>query len=134
MLFWLMACKNTEVVLQFNPDPLDFGEVAITPDMPDTGYAQLELSVINAGEEDVSLSLAPYDTTWFCIEGFPNAEEETPLSTLSPTSSYILKVGICGHEAGTFDSDVDLSIPILTDGDPASFKAAVKIHPILQSN
>lgn len=134
MLFWLIACKSPEVVLEFDPNPLDFGEVAITPDMPDVGYAQKELSVINAGEEEVTLSLAPYDTQWFCIEGFPDAEVESELSTLSPGSSYLLNVGICDHEAGTFDTDVDLTIAILTDGAPSRFEAPVKVHPILQTN
>ena len=133
MLLWLMACKSAAVVLEFDPDPLDFGEVIFGPDMPDNGYAQEELSVINAGEKDVTLSLAPYDTQWFCIEGFPEADAESPLSTLSPGANYLLEVGICDHEPGTFDSDVELALGILSDGEPSRVNATITLHPVLQT-
>lgn len=132
-MWWLLACAQPEVVLTFDPDPLDFGEVAIVPEMPDTGYAQLELTINNAGEEEVTLQLEPYDTTWFCVEGFPPSEDPAPLSTLSPGAFYILKVGICGHEPGSTDSESELGLGILTDGSPSRFQAKVLVTPFIDT-
>ena len=101
--------------------------------MPEEGYAQKELTITNAGEESVSLSLEPYDTTWFCIEGFPPSEEPTALSTLSPGAFYILKVGICGHEPGSTDTTSELGIGLLTDGSPSRFEAKVLVAPYIDT-
>ncbi|HNC95769.1 MAG TPA: hypothetical protein PKY30_23120 [Myxococcota bacterium] len=131
MLLWLLACGGPPVELEFSPDPLDFGEVPYTSDMPEGGFAQKELSITNIGEEEFNLSLAAHDEAWFCVEGIPDTNEVTELGLLNPGSTYLLQVGICDHAPGTFDSDQELELAFLTDGEPVRFALKVLIHPML---
>jgi hypothetical protein len=84
--------------------------------MPEEGFAQKDVEITNDSEVEIALGLPPYDPDHLCIEGFADPYAETELQSLGPGSFYILKVGICGHIAGEFDSQVETELSLTANG------------------
>lgn len=124
-----LACVQETVEFAFEPAVLDFGRVNFPPEMPDDGYAQLQLTVTNTGETDGHLTLPEPDAEIFCIEGFTTQEFPADVGEVNPGSAYVFTVGLCGYPPGTADSLVETALEITTDGLPETLTAPVTFTP-----
>jgi hypothetical protein len=111
----LSACASSGLVTAF-PTSLDFGTVDFIDDVPDGGFAPTELTVRNGGESDLAILLTDIDFERLCVAGF--AASPIDIGTLSPGSSYVLTVGVCGYdrEGGERDTLVSGSFNIDAEG------------------
>ena len=105
------ACQDSLDLTAF-PSSLNFGEVDFHQPMPDGGFSPLELSLTNTGEKDIDLTVVNFDFERLCLEGYTNTPAS--LSSLSPSSNFILLVSVCGYieEAGERDDLLEGSIDI----------------------
>jgi hypothetical protein len=124
----LLACAET---LEFDviPETLDLGEVEITAEMPEGGFAQGVVTLRNAGEVGATLALPEYDTTSLCLAGFTTQEFPVDLGEVNPGASYLFTVGICGYPPGMDGAVVGTSFEVWTDGDPDTLTVPVSFTP-----
>lgn len=111
----LSACGSAGLVTAF-PTSLDFGAVDFLDDVPSGGFAPTVLTVRNGGEADLAIALTDVDFERLCVAGF--AASPIDIGTLSPGSSYVLTVGVCGYdrEGGERDTLVSGAFTIEADG------------------
>ncbi|GDX79228.1 hypothetical protein LBMAG42_10390 [Deltaproteobacteria bacterium] len=129
MLAVLAACGPEPVEFTLAPEILEFGTVAFPPEMPDGGYAELQLTVTNTGETDGNLTLPEPDPEIFCISGFTTQEFPVDVGTVNPGSAYVFTVALCGYPPGNAGTEVSTSFDILTDGDPETLTVPVTFTP-----
>ncbi len=131
LLLFAFGCGTETVSFSLTPESLDFGPVDFpsADQMPEGGYAQMELHVTNTGETDGNLSLPEPDPDVFCIAGFTTQEFPVDLDVVHPGSAYVFTVGLCGYPPGTEGTDVSTSFEIDTDGEPASIPVPVTFTP-----
>ncbi|MSQ02234.1 MAG: hypothetical protein EXR71_10145 [Myxococcales bacterium] len=123
------GCGPEPVSFSFEPATLEYGIVDFPPEMPDDGYAQMMLSITNAGETAGNLTLPEPDLDIFCIAGFVKENYPAELGEVRPGSTYLLDVGLCGYPPSMQDLLVETGFEVQTDGDPASLDVAVAFTP-----
>lgn len=111
----LSACGSSGLVTAF-PTSLDFGTVDFIADTPSGGYAPTALTVRNGGETELGVTVTGLDFERLCVDGF--AASPIDIGTLSPGSSYVFTVGVCGYdrEGGERDTLVSGAFSIDADG------------------
>lgn len=103
----LAGCGGAATEVEISPSPLDLGTVLFPTEMPEGGYASAEVEVVNVGEEAAELTLLPWEGDRLCVEGFPDASAGGALAAMSPGSTYLLVVQVCGHIPGDFETTVE---------------------------
>ena len=106
-LWGLSGCGGAVTEVEMSPSPLELGTVLFPAEMPEGGYASAEVAVVNVGEEAAALTLLPWEGDRLCVEGFPDATAGGELASMSPGSTYLLVVQVCGHIAGDFETTVE---------------------------
>ena len=129
LLVALLGCGREPVTFTLTPELLDFGPVDFPPEMPEGGYAPLQLTVQNTGETDGALTLPEPDPLVFCIAGFTTQEFPIDVGAVNAGSTYVFTVGLCGYTPGTAETVVSTSFDIDTDGDPATLTVPVTFIP-----
>ncbi len=124
-----LACGPEPVEFTLAPEILEFGTIDFPPEMPDGGYADLQLTVTNTGETDGTLTLPEPDPEIFCIAGFTTQAFPVDVGAVNPGSAYVFTVGLCGYPPGNAGTEVSTSFDILTDGDPATLTVPVTFTP-----
>jgi hypothetical protein len=111
----LAGCGESGLLTAF-PTSLDFGSVDFIEETPTGGHAPIELTVRNSGDTELAVRLEDVDFDRLCVAGF--AASPIDVGTLSPGSSYVFTVGVCGYdrEGGERDTLVSGQLQVVADG------------------
>ncbi len=106
----LAACTAPELI--FLPQELEFGDIDFSEEMPDGGYAPMDLKITNESTKDTDIYITDFDFSRLCFQGF--SELPIDLGSLNPDSSYSAVVSVCNYieENGERDDLLEGSIII----------------------
>jgi hypothetical protein len=105
----LLACaEESATYLSADPERLDFPEVEIaTGSMPEDGWAAMETTITNTGEDALTVTISSLDTELFCLGGYPDAELPLELGELPAGAFYVVQVQVCDYPPGAQGQSVE---------------------------
>lgn len=128
MLWFLLACSS-EPDITVSPAEVDLGTVDFAMEMPEEGYAPQPVTLSNVGKHDVTLTMLVDDPDHLCVQGFTTYEPPYEMGVLPSGMDYVFQVAACDYEAGERDSEVETSLTVGTDAEPASIVIPVTFIP-----
>lgn len=129
-MFYFWACAEPADQVGVDPTEVDLGEVEFSAEVPDGGFASVDLVFTNlTEEEDLRLTLPGYDGDRLCIEGF-DAGESREMTTMGPGSTYVLTVGVCAYLMGEQTTLVETGISVETSLRPSSITVPIRFTPV----
>ncbi len=127
----LAGCARAD--LDVEPEAIDWGEVDFLAEMPDGGYAPVDLAITNGGDAVLHAVLAEFDFDHLCAPGFAADRMPAELPPLDPGQTYAIPVGACAYsaEGGERDTEVSGAIVITADGSDPEAEIPWSFVPVL---
>ncbi len=112
LVLFAAACGCAEIEVE--PTTIDWGEVDFAQPRPDDGYDARDVTIRNAGDRTVTITVRGVDEERLLVSG--QFEDGYRLAPLEAGQTAVLRVGVWAYVPGEWDTLVEGSLRIT--GDP----------------